>query len=278
MSFKQRTTKPEAGNKYYIRKASGGWSPCIKGSPADSECDVLSNCVGYAIGRFNEIGGWGSCKYLTSVNAENFIQYKGSSLEVGQVPKLGACMVWQKGATLDGADGAGHVAIVEKVVSSTEVLTSESAYGGVAFRNVTRKKGSDGKWGMGAGYKFLGFIYNPAPCCQSANTSTSGSKATKTVDELADEVIAGKWGNGQERAIRLTAAGYDAAAVQAAVNAKLSGQKTTTAGKKSIDELAHEVFDGKWGYGQERIDRLTAAGYSPDEIREIQKRVNELFF
>lgn len=58
--FEMRTTKPAAGNKYYIRKVNGGYSPAIKGSPADSECDVLSNCVGYAIGRFNEIGGWGS--------------------------------------------------------------------------------------------------------------------------------------------------------------------------------------------------------------------------
>lgn len=43
----------------------------------------------------------------------------------------------------------------------------------------------------------------------------------KTVDELAREVIAGKWGNGSERKQRLTAAGYDAAAVQQRVNTLL---------------------------------------------------------
>ena len=42
--------------------------------------------------------------------------------------------------------------------------------------------------------------------------------AGKTTDEIAREVIAGKWGNGAERKTRLTAAGYDAAAVQARVN------------------------------------------------------------
>ena len=42
--------------------------------------------------------------------------------------------------------------------------------------------------------------------------------AKKTVDELAKEVIAGKWGNGDERKKRLTAAGYDYAAVQKKVN------------------------------------------------------------
>lgn len=162
VNFKMRTTKPEAGNKYYITKANGGWSPCVKGKPTDPDCDVLSNCVGFAVGRFNEIGGYESCKYLKSTNAENFIQYKDSSLKVGQTPKLGACMVWQKGKTLSGSDGAGHVAIVENVISNTEVYTSESGYGASKpFWNQTRKKGS-GNWGQNSDYKFLGFIYNPA--------------------------------------------------------------------------------------------------------------------
>lgn len=40
----------------------------------------------------------------------------------------------------------------------------------------------------------------------------------KTVNEIAREVIQGKWGNGAERKQRLTAAGYDYAAIQSAVN------------------------------------------------------------
>ena len=44
------------------------------------------------------------------------------------------------------------------------------------------------------------------------------SANTKSVDELAKEVIAGKWGNGADRKNRLTAAGYDYSAVQARVN------------------------------------------------------------
>lgn len=43
----------------------------------------------------------------------------------------------------------------------------------------------------------------------------------KSVDEIAREIIAGKWGNGQDRVNRLTAAGYDYNAVQAKVNALL---------------------------------------------------------
>lgn len=42
---------------------------------------------------------------------------------------------------------------------------------------------------------------------------------------------------------------------------------------KSIDEIAREVVDGKWGNGDERIAKLKAAGYDPSEV---QKKVNEL--
>lgn len=44
----------------------------------------------------------------------------------------------------------------------------------------------------------------------------------KTITELAKEVIAGKWGNGQNRKNRLTAAGYDYTAVQNKVNELLN--------------------------------------------------------
>ncbi len=155
MAFQMRTSKPGAGNKYYIRKASGGYSNAIKGSPTDKDCDVLANCVGYAYGRFNEIGDYGYCKYLAPVNAEDFMNYKGSC-QTGMTPKVGACMVWEGKGSL-----AGHVAIVERVDNSNQVFTSESGYGSSAFWNQTRKKGS-GNWGAGSNYVFKGFIYNPA--------------------------------------------------------------------------------------------------------------------
>lgn len=43
--------------------------------------------------------------------------------------------------------------------------------------------------------------------------------------------------------------------------------------KKTIDELAHEVINGKWGSGAERKRRLIEAGYDYDAV---QKRVNEI--
>lgn len=50
---------------------------------------------------------------------------------------------------------------------------------------------------------------------------TSSAKATKTVEELAREVIAGKWGTGNDRKKQLEAAGYNYAEVQARVNSIL---------------------------------------------------------
>ena len=58
-----RTTKPTKNDKYYIRKASGGYSSCIQGKPTDADCNVLANCVGFANGFFNEYVGLGYEKY-----------------------------------------------------------------------------------------------------------------------------------------------------------------------------------------------------------------------
>lgn len=160
MAFSVRTSKP-SNNKYYIRQANGGYNGAIQGSPTDKNANVLANCVGYANGRFNEIGEYGKCKYQLVSNAENFIERaKEQGLQISQEPSVGAIMVWQKG-TLSSSDGAGHVCIVEKVNNANSVYTSESAYGGSAFYNQTRTKGS-GNWGAGSAYKFRGFIVNPA--------------------------------------------------------------------------------------------------------------------
>lgn len=95
----------------------------------------------------------------------------------------------------------------------------------------------------------------------SQNENTTPKKSN---EELANEVIKGKWGNGAERKNRLTNAGYNYSDVQKIVNQKLS--------KKSNEEIALEVIRGKWGNQPERQKRLEKAGYN---YKEIQKIVNE---
>lgn len=48
---------------------------------------------------------------------------------------------------------------------------------------------------------------------------------------------------------------------------------TPSAPKKSAETLAKEVIEGKWGNGEERKQRLEAAGYN---YKEVQNKVNEL--
>lgn len=233
-SFSVRTSKP-SGNKNFITTGKGGWNTCIQGSPTDSGANALANCVGYASGRFNEIineaRGTAKCTYKTlNCNAENFIERAlAAGLKIGSTPRVGAIMCWQKGATLKSSDGAGHVAIVEKINSSSSVYTSESGYGSKAFWNQTRSN-SNGKWGIGSGYSFRAFIYLPDDvqavvdaAVKPAPAPTPTPAPAKSIDELAKEVIDGKWGNNPERKQRLTEAGYDYSAIQSRVNEMLSG-------------------------------------------------------
>ena len=105
----------------------------------------------------------------------------------------------------------------------------------------------------------------------SKNTAPAAPKteSKKSISEIAKEVIAGKWGNGDERKKKLTAAGYDYNAVQTEVNKQLS----TNSSKKSVTAIAKEVIAGKWGNGMTRRLKLTKAGYN---YAEVQKEVNRL--
>lgn len=162
MSFTIRTTLPNKGDKLYNTTSAGGYSHCIKGKPTQDGLNVLDNCVGWACSRFNEIyneltGYVGMKYYQLNCNAEDFItRGKKIGLEVSQEPVAGGIMVWQgKG------DLAGHVAIVEKINSKTQIMTSESGYNHFAFANKIRNK-NNGKWDLSASYPFLGCLINPA--------------------------------------------------------------------------------------------------------------------
>lgn len=160
MEFTPRLSKPTGKNPYYIRKADGGYSPCIAGKPKDSVLTALANCVGWAVGRFNEIGGYGYCRYLGSTNAENFVNLaKSQGLTVQQKPTLGGCMVWAKGKVGVPSDGAGHVAIVEQINADGSITTSESGYNSTVWYS---KKRSGSNWGQNSSYTYLGCIVNPA--------------------------------------------------------------------------------------------------------------------
>ena len=108
----------------------------------------------------------------------------------------------------------------------------------------------------------------------------SDDNGDKSIDELVQEVIRGEWGVNPERAERLANAGYNAAEVQAAVNAYLSGTEEGTTpcppsgnedSKKSLSDIVEAVLKGEYGNGEERKARLEEDGY---DYSEVQAAVN----
>ena len=179
----------EGEDKKYYNKKPKGWSPCILGNPEhrDPELNVLVNCVGWATGRFNQLGRYGSCKYLGNANAEDFVNFcTKQGLTLGQTPKVGACMVWEG----IGKDLKGHVAVVEQVISPTEIIKSESGWSFKKeyYRAVNCKKSSNGRWGMSSKYKFLGFIYNPADIKPEPNKITLPARGYFTKGDKGKDV------------------------------------------------------------------------------------------
>lgn len=273
IGFSMRTTKP-SGNKNFMTTSTGGWSTCIKGSPNDPNATVLSNCVGYASSRFNEIinlaRGTSGCTYKTlNCNAENFPERAtAAGLKIGSTPRRGAIICWQKGS-LSSSDGAGHVEVVERVDSNNQIYDSASNYGGTAFYNATRNN-SNGRWGLTSPYAFRCFIYLPDDVqkwVDGSGSTPSEDISKKSTDELAREVIAGKYGNGDDRKAAL---GSRYAEVQARVNEILNGGSTPTpTPAKSNEDIAREVINGDWGNGEDRKNRLAAAGYDYNTIQSI---------
>lgn len=89
--------------------------------------------------------------------------------------------------------------------------------------------------------------------------------SSKSIEELAKEVIEGKYGNGEERKQKL---GNLYNEVQAKVNS-IYGQSVSHK-TPNIEELAKAVIRGEYGNGQERKNKLG------NLYNEVQKRVNEI--
>nr|DAU89021.1 MAG TPA: Endolysin [Caudoviricetes sp.] len=121
--------------------------------------------------------------------------------------------------------------------------------------------------------EMLGQVSENPTIQETVQTETTTQKSSgNSVDEVAQEVLQGLWGNGQERYDSLTNAGYDAQAVQDRVNNILNGGQGYD-DYTNLDDVANEVIQGLWGNGQERFDNLTNAGY---DAQSVQDRVNEL--
>ena len=120
---------------------------------------------------------------------------------------------WEDSGKGDNTGGANHVGIVE-----TEPKADGSFYvieGNISDKVGRRSMKVNGKYIRGYG----------VPGYDEEKPVVAAP--TKSIDTIAKEVIDGKWGNGADRKARLTAAGYDASAVQKKVNELLKNQRQT---------------------------------------------------
>lgn len=152
--FTPQLTAPAANNKYWIHTSKGGKNECIIIDKKTGSC--LPNCVAWAWGR--AYAAWGVKPRLSRANAENWYNYTADGYKRGKTPKIGSIICWRKGRAGYAADGAGHVAFVEKVNADGSIVVSNSNYSGTRFFTRTIKGPA---WTIGAGLTFQGFIYPP---------------------------------------------------------------------------------------------------------------------
>lgn len=212
--YAPRLTAPSATDKNWLHYTKGGYNYCILIS--GSSC--LPNCVGYTWGRWREL--LGAYHKLSRANAENWWGNTGDGYQRGQTPKVGAVICWRKGQAGNASDGAGHVAIVERVNADGSITTSNSGYGSSRFWTATYKY----PYNVGKNYFFQGFIYNLVVKEETPEPTPTIPFAGVSDEELARRVWAGEFGNGQDR---INALGSRWASVQALVD-KGVGKPTPT--------------------------------------------------
>ncbi len=248
--------KAPINNKFYI-KEPWGLNRALEISKKTHS--VLPNCCGYDHGRWLEI-----CDFqkgdeypkLCLGDAHSYYNYP-DGYERSKTPRVGDIACW-KGGTY------GHVGIVEKVEKDGTITVSMSQYGGNPVFYLRELKAPYDYQGRDYMH-FQGFIRCPY-------VKDNPEMTEEVIQRLAEEVLEGKWGNGQTRYRRLTEAGYDYQKVQARVNKILADQrefkvgdqvKIVNKGNSQANGLGHNAY----GYGWTRkILKIYAGAKFPYQV------------
>lgn len=231
---------------------------------SDDWCDVFVSFLGIQTGAIDLID--------IECGVDRHIQLfknKGIWNEDGTItPKAGDIITFNWDTMVQQNDGfADHIGIVEKVVGST-VYTIE----GNTSRSVNRRSYPVG-WGYIRGYA--------RPKYGSSGGSGSTTTTTKSVEEIAKEVIADKWGKDPARSAALTAAGYNAAAVQAKVNelfGKSSSTTTTPAAPAVTGQIAtiQKWLNSNYNSGL-TVDNSAGALTKKAIVKAVQTEMNKQY-
>lgn len=152
---------------------------------------------------------------------------------------------WQDSGSGDDTGYSDHVGIVEKATKNT-ITVIEGNYSDSVKR---RKLQVNGQYIRGFGV--------PKYAAVKEQISVPAPEKAKTVDELAKEVIDGKWGNGDARKKSLTEAGYDYGAIQARVNELVKKTEPIYYTVRSGDTLS--TIARKYGTSVSAIQQLNSS-------------------
>lgn len=179
-----RTTKPEAGNKYYISTRNGGYNGA-DGNPLrlNRELTSLPNCVAI-YGWLNEQGGNGA-QYLKAPWFPYAVigAAKSEGLTVTKEPTLGGILVWT-----GGKHNLGHVEGVGRLYSDDELLGVGSEYYGRDWTTFKRKKG-DGNWREGCYWMDSSYVYQGCINSPFMEDDMTREETEKLIWELVPKVI-----------------------------------------------------------------------------------------
>ncbi|WP_299052451.1 glucosaminidase domain-containing protein [uncultured Eubacterium sp.] len=223
---------------------------------SDEWCDTTVSAAAIKAGVVDLIGTECGCEQHVKI-----FQSMGIWMEDGTItPIPGDIILYNWDDATQPNDGySDHIGYVESVSGRTITLIEGNKNEAVARREIPVG------WGYIRGYA--------RPKYASGGTAPSNPTPSKTLDEIAREVIKGVYGNGSDRSKALQALGYDPNKVQERVNAILKGNATPS---KSISQVAKEVIAGKYGNGSDRRTKLAAEGFDPDAVQaEVNRQLKE---
>jgi surface antigen len=167
---------PSAGTTYLC----SGYSGCRSAGYSDAGYGAVNdrmywrmysghNCTNYVAYRMIKAGMSTTRPWSGGGNASEWGKYMSRITD--QTPNVGAVAWW--GRYSNGSGSAGHVAYVERVVSSTEIVISEDSWGGTFHWRRIHK--SSGRWPTG----FIHFVDKTVK--PRAVPSVSGTPAVGSV-------------------------------------------------------------------------------------------------
>ncbi len=209
----------------------------------DEWCATFVSAVAKVCGALDVIPAECSCSKMI----EGFKSLGSWQENDGYLPMPGDILFydWQDSGKGDNTGSPDHVGIVENV-SNGKITIIEGNKGEAVSRRYLQINDRYIR-----GYGLPKYI-----------TTTNKELTTEELDQMARDVINGKYGTGTDRK---TALGANYNAVQARVNEMLKS--------KSVETVAREVISGKWGNGADRKQKLMAAGY---DYNAVQSVVNKL--